>query len=367
LNNEGLKAPINDLSGLVTDTRHKLDPQQTIEKRVLRKIKIWKEGSYQAIEKLERVMAYPKIEESVYQHLQKISQDFILPNVKNLPANSITLLETNQAFIESYMAGLNHEMARELLWREYPTDQRGSYFRQFWDKTDNVHETNPENKLDIKEMHTWTKPLGYHAVEDAGEAKLVLVVRGDLFLKFPNTLVYAQQAVYNPAAPSEARILPTEITEENTLFPVFSAELEPDVFLFGFDLTAPDAIGERFPSGANIKTMDDYDPGWFFVFRERPGQIKFGLDDYTDQLGDDTVMPTDDEPEDWNAMAWEYLVDEKIDLEDYLLNFSRNISISNPPAGTTQAMWGDNAADLAAILLQSPVIFGRHAQEMLAI
>jgi len=24
-------------------------------------------------------------------------------------------------------------MGRELLWREYPTDQRGSYFRQFWD------------------------------------------------------------------------------------------------------------------------------------------------------------------------------------------------------------------------------------------
>ena len=31
------------------------------------------------------------------------------------------------------MVGLNHEFARELLWREYPTDQRGSYFRQFWD------------------------------------------------------------------------------------------------------------------------------------------------------------------------------------------------------------------------------------------
>ena len=31
------------------------------------------------------------------------------------------------------MVGLNHEFARKLLWREYPTDQRGSYFRQFWD------------------------------------------------------------------------------------------------------------------------------------------------------------------------------------------------------------------------------------------
>ncbi len=367
LSNGALNAPVNDLRGLVRNTREKLDPQKTIEKRVLRKIKIWKNGSFQAIEKLERVMAYPKIAEPVYQHLQKISQDFILPNVEKLPANSITLLETNQAFIESYLAGLNHEMARELLWREYPTDQRGSYFRQFWDKTDNIFETNPEKKLDIKEMHTWTKNLGQHAVDDTTEAKLVLVVRGDLFLKFPNTLVYAQRAVYDSNAPSEARLLPTETTDSNTLFPIFSAELEPDVFLFGFDLTTTAAIGQRFPSGGNINNIDDYDPGWFFVFRERPGQVKFGLDDFTDQLGDDTVMPPDNQPADWNDMAWEYLVDEKTELDDYLINFSRNIEVSNPPTGTNQALWGDNAADLAAILLQNPVIFGRHAQEMLTI
>ena len=37
------------------------------------------------------------------------------------------------------MVGLNHEFARELLWREFPTDQRGSYFRQFWDPSE-VHQ-----------------------------------------------------------------------------------------------------------------------------------------------------------------------------------------------------------------------------------
>ena len=31
------------------------------------------------------------------------------------------------------MVGLNYEMSRQLLWNGYPTDQRGSYFRQFWD------------------------------------------------------------------------------------------------------------------------------------------------------------------------------------------------------------------------------------------
>ena len=61
------------------------------------------------------------------------SSELFLPNIQLIATNSITLLETNQKFIEAYMVGLNHEFARELLWREYPTDQRGSYFRQFWD------------------------------------------------------------------------------------------------------------------------------------------------------------------------------------------------------------------------------------------
>ena len=33
------------------------------------------------------------------------------------------------------MVGLNHEMMRELLWREYPTDQRGTAFHRFWGRS----------------------------------------------------------------------------------------------------------------------------------------------------------------------------------------------------------------------------------------
>ena len=69
----------------------------------------------------------------MYKPLVDRSTELFLPNMHLIAQNTITLLETNQRFIESYMVGLNHEFARELLWREYPTDQRGSYFRQFWD------------------------------------------------------------------------------------------------------------------------------------------------------------------------------------------------------------------------------------------
>ena len=109
------------------------------------------------------------------------------------------------------MVGLNDEMGRELLWRQFPTDQRGSYFRQFWDVGDTIERdaSKPpakveEDLLDISKLHTWgretqlgdpthaNRPLPTGA--EPGEARLVLVVRGDLLKKYPTAVIYAQQA-----------------------------------------------------------------------------------------------------------------------------------------------------------------------------
>src|SRR6266498_3954326 len=131
-------------------------------------------------------MGYPKINKAMYSDLKKISDELFLPNVELIEHYSITLLETNQPFIESYMVGLNHEFARELLWREYPTDQRGSYFRQFWDVSTffAAPGTDPEalreRLRDIPELHTWSRnsALGSHDHREAQgdkEEELVLV------------------------------------------------------------------------------------------------------------------------------------------------------------------------------------------------
>ena len=69
----------------------------------------------------------------MYEAIRDLSQDFLFPGLEQVPANTVTLLETNPKFVESFLVGLNAEMSRELLWRNYPTDQRGTYFRQFWD------------------------------------------------------------------------------------------------------------------------------------------------------------------------------------------------------------------------------------------
>ncbi|HTF82836.1 MAG TPA: hypothetical protein VL947_13965, partial [Cytophagales bacterium] len=280
---------------------------------------------------------------------------YILPNVDKLERNSITLLETNPQFIESFLLGMNHEMARELLWREYPTDQRGSYFRQFWSIKDSQIFPKPlEELLDIKEIHKWEGSLG-----DNGRGSiLVLVIRGELLQKYPDTMIYAQKASYASPDARKPRLLPENLEEGNTKFPLFRAEIEPDITLVGFELTAEDAIGHR-ATLAN-ENLSDKDPGWFFVLKQRPGHLSFGFDDYIDAQGNVEGMPPT--PQKWENLTWENLVDHKNDLDSYHLTFNKNFNPVTNPQGYT---WNKNAADLAAILFQNPVIFARHAAEML--
>ena len=141
---------------LIGDKAHSssiADKRKKLEERIER------QGFAQFVE----AMAYPEIDLPMYKPLADYSSELFLPNINFIEQNSISLLETNQEFIESYMVGLNHEFSRELMWREYPTDQRGSYFRQFWEAqgfhdTDNLSPEELKEKLrDIPPIHTWLK------------------------------------------------------------------------------------------------------------------------------------------------------------------------------------------------------------------
>ncbi len=362
------KPVIANLSQVKGNLNAQIKPELTLSRRVTHFIKVWDGEQFKPAKELKPVMAYPEFPEPTYEYLEKISQNFILPNVDKLPNNSVTLLETNQRFIESFMVGLNHEMARELLWREYPTDQRGSYFRQFWNTVDNLAENDPDKKKDIKVMDQWQDALGKH--RPAGDQDLlVLVVRGELLKKYPSTMVYAQKAEYDTTDPSKPRKLHGGITldPQFTRFPLFKAELKPDITLFGFNLTAEEANGHRIED-QNESTAGK-NPGWFFVFKERPGQLQFGLDDYTTATGDTTQMPGGP-PATWNDFTWEHLVNAKAELDNYQLNFTKAINITNGNSVKDKyynevPAWSSNSAEIASILYQDPVLFARHAGEML--
>ena len=74
----------------------------------------------------------PSFPQPMYEALKEKSQELLLPGLDKVLPDTVLGLRTNRAFVEAYMIGLNVEMARELLWRGFPTDQRGTYFRNFW-------------------------------------------------------------------------------------------------------------------------------------------------------------------------------------------------------------------------------------------
>lgn len=134
------------------------------------------------------VMAYPEFLEPTFFYLRELGQNFILPSTDQLKKNSITCMKSNPAFDEAFLMGMNTEMGRELLWREYPTDQRGSYFRKFWDQ-DVLPAKDIDEYYDVKPLHKWQDSLGHNHMSTKGEM-LVFIVCGDLMKSYPRTVVY---------------------------------------------------------------------------------------------------------------------------------------------------------------------------------
>ena len=106
-------------------------------------------------------MAAPEFDQPMYVPLKQISQEWILPGIEDVVKDSAALAQTNERFIESYMVGVNHEMARTLLFNEYPTEQRATFFRQFWNSAGYVPQpgevVNTDEFKDIKPIHTWRR------------------------------------------------------------------------------------------------------------------------------------------------------------------------------------------------------------------
>lgn len=354
-----------DLEKTALRLKQSLNPAVTIPRRAEFFLKIsegTRAGYLRPNRTLVQVMAHPVFSDPMYRPLQEISAELLLPNLSIIPNNTISLMETNPRFIEAYMVGLNHEMGRELLWREFPTDQRGSYFRQFWDVGDSVNRDTgrspaeiEESLRDITKLHTWggETALGTHenrplpTGSEPGASRLVLVIRGDLLKKYPTAVIYAQKAKWAREDGRDVRILDNENPEANLRDPIFKAEIEPEIRFLGFDLTLPVVRGDPEPEAD--------DPGWFFVIQERPGEPRFGLDN----LSGEPLSP----PFGWNDVAWEHLPNfEDLGMVDFNAG-EPELDITAPPDNRFE--WGRNAADMAYILYQVPVMVAFHAADML--
>jgi hypothetical protein len=218
----------------------------------------------------DRVMAWPHLRNAFYKDLVGYDKNAFMPGVDDLPQDLIMLVQVNQYFIDAVMAGANFEMNRELLWRGFPTDLRGTPFQRFWGR---VRYTPAGRELlnDMEPMHQWRKqPLGKRTDENMVDPdRIALLVRGQLLRRYPNTAVYAWKKRTTPANPDPESPDHTQLLKDangnppnaNAIqTPAFSGFIPPDITFFGFDIDKGD--------------VDD----WCFVLEEQMTEPRFGFD-----------------------------------------------------------------------------------------
>ena len=213
-------------------------------------------------------------------------------------------------------------MNSELLWRGYPTDQRGTPFRQFWGRLD--------GGSDILPIHQWsrTAPLataGAPPPPSAAGEQIVLLIRGTLLRRYPDLVIYAT---------------PGTLTEPGTSVPpagrpLFSARLEPDFTLVGFPLTPAQLAAEQ----------------WWFVLEQQLTAPRFGFD-LTSKADPAAGNPT------WSDVTWTHVG----------VPAGRHISLHvEAPVWKVRAdrPFGSTADRIAISIMQRPIRVALHKDRLL--
>ncbi|MGD6978837.1 hypothetical protein [Citricoccus sp. CH26A] len=291
----------------------------------------------------------PIFTQPMYEPLRDVFSDLLLPGLDAVPNNSVLLLDTNPAVLEAYMAGLNDEMNRELLWREFPTDLRGTYFRQFWDVRaqghDQTTEAGREARADLPPVSEWKDRLGKHLKPDRGKDLVALLIKGDVLTRFPTAVVFAAPARWSRSVDGTTPVAPAVIDEDQKpLFPSLIVDISPGVRLVGFNIEGGSAVavgGEAPPEK----------PGWFIVMQEHPFEPRFGLNSSRNDATDPLTT--------WRKLAWTDIglragtpyIDPSIVPE-----LKGNVRVPD-----TAATWGRSGADMAYITLQKAYRLEVHA------
>jgi hypothetical protein len=287
-----------------------LEPGLTVTNRIKGRLAaatlpVWLRPDWFDNRRVEPVMAAPKFPHAMYEALYRYDRDWLIPGVARMPGNDlVTLLVTNNLFVEAFLIGLNHEMARTLLWRGYPTDQRGTYFRSFWTTGDELQQP----------LHTFTDvPLGQH-MDPRLEGRVVLLIRGELIHRYPGVVAHLTQAAGLTAdgVPVFGNNPPATV-----LFRIF---IEPNLLLVGFDATSDDMRN-------NLQE--------WFTLSENPTEPRFGLDDNNGQPSD--LKSRED-------LAW----------ADFGTPNGSFLRAQSPVLAVDQATWGSHSAAAAHLLFQLP-------------
>lgn len=283
---------------------------------------------------VQPIMAAPVFTRPMYEALDAYDREWLVPGLgKIAESDFVTLLETNPVFTEAFLAGLSDEMGRELLWRGYPTDQRATYFRRFWDAD--------QDEL-AQDLHRFARTrLGTHlkASEGGSDPRVVLVVRGELIRRYPDAILLALRAGVEDPTTHHPTFVDPASDPTSVARILFHAHLKPDIALVGFNLTVKDV--QRDP--------------WWFVIAEHPTAPRFGLDQ-----GDraEAAAPAR------NAVDWDDFG--ALRFGRFLPADARSLTVRDPGRTPATIAWPGHAATVAHVLLQSPLRAAFDASKLLA-
>lgn len=244
-------------------------PQRTVAARIGSMIETGRDTIAET--GLSPLLVAPELPEPAFLRLAAADPTIFLPRADDLPENTITLLESHTRFIEAFMVGLNHEMNRELSWRGFPVDMRGTPFRHFWDRG--------EDRPDILPIAQWplSSPLGSHGGPSAAPGEIVLLARTPLFSRFSGSIMAAWRGEMRDGH----NMLKTDPVHGDDpancdyLRATFQGKLSADLVFAGFPLTCADI-----EAGA----------GWHIVIEQQWTEPRFGFE--TDTAGHLPSLPT---------------------------------------------------------------------------
>jgi hypothetical protein len=274
------------------------------------------------------VIAYPQIVSPVATMVDALPGSWLLPGVEGVAQNTVTLLETNPAFVASCLLGANQELNAELLWRQFPTDRRGTSLRRFWVRRN--------GSTDIEPINRWDPGASLDDLAvSTGEGQLVLVLRGQLLLRYPDIVVYAVAGDLDG---------PHDDDPSAIVLPVFSGRTGQDVAYVGFPISRADA-----------ETAQTW-----FILQQQAAAPRFGFDVSRDPA---TTAVS------WAAVTWDDLT---VPPGAHLSAISGPVTgldllIGGVGAGSvTRHGFGPSSAEVAAATLQRPIRVAIHVSRLLS-
>jgi hypothetical protein len=326
-----------DVSGIAGTVRAVLDPMATTRAALVVRIPAL-DGLLEDGPVPTRLLLSPVFEDPLSEDLTALGVAWMLPGIEAIARNRVRLVAANPSFIGALIIGANHELRRELLWRDYPVAPAATFFHRFWNYT-----VDPP-RIDVGELAGWRRALSIadnmarDTAEDADVAT-VIVVRGDVVRRYPSAHYFLQEAELGAdgATPREDTA-PVE--------PIFQGALGPDTVFFGYDVEHEKVRGDR-----------DHDvPGYFLAIEEQVGAPRLGLDDARPRHF--ITLPTS-----WNGLSWGHLAtsQEELDTLTHARADSPRLTTMGPLEGVT---WGRNAAHLARACWQRPFRMYIHADTL---